>query len=58
LSKYQETYNRSLSNPDEFWSEAADQVKWIKKFDKVIHCEKNLSIDGLKVEKLIHATML
>ena len=40
MSKYQETFNRSLSNPDEFWSEAADQVKWIKKFDKVVHCEK------------------
>jgi len=40
LSKYQETFNRSLSNPDEFWSEAADQVKWIKKFDKVVNCER------------------
>jgi propionyl-CoA synthetase len=40
LSKYQETFNRSLSNPDEFWSEAADKVKWIKKFDKVVHCER------------------
>jgi len=40
LSKYQETFNRSLSNPDKFWSEAADQVKWIKKFDKVVHCER------------------
>ena len=40
MSKYQETFNRSLSNPDEFWSEAADQVKWIKKFDKVVHCER------------------
>ena len=39
MSKYQEIFDYSLSNPEEFWSKAAEDVKWIKKFDKVIHTD-------------------
>ena len=40
MSKYQETFNYSLTNPEEFWSKAANDVVWIKKFDKVIHADE------------------
>jgi propionyl-CoA synthetase len=40
LSKYQEAFNLSLSNPDKFWGNAANQVKWTKKYDKVVHCDE------------------
>ena len=50
LSKYQKTFEHSLSNPEEFWSKAAEDVKWIKKFDKVIHTDGPPFINGLKVE--------
>ena len=39
MSKYQEIFDYSLSNPEEFWSKAAEDVKWIKKFEKVIHTD-------------------
>ena len=39
MSKYQETFNYSLSNPEEFWSKAAEDVVWIKKFENVIHTD-------------------
>ena len=40
MSKYQEAFNLSLSDPKKFWGNAADQVKWIKKYDKVVHCDE------------------
>ena len=40
MSKYQEAFNLSLSDPDKFWGNAADQVKWTKKYDKVVHCDE------------------
>ena len=39
MSKYQETFDYSLSNPKEFWSKAAEDVVWIKKFENVIHTD-------------------
>ena len=39
MSKYQEIFDYSLSNPEEFWAKAAEDVKWIKKFEKVIHTD-------------------
>jgi propionyl-CoA synthetase len=40
LSKYQEAFNLSLSDPEKFWGNAANQVKWTKKYDKVVHCDE------------------
>jgi len=39
LSNYEKIFKQSLTNPEEFWSKAAEDVKWIKKFDKVIHTD-------------------
>ena len=39
MSNYEKIFKQSLSNPEEFWSKAAEDVKWIKKFDKVIHTD-------------------
>jgi len=33
--KYSSMYNQSLYNNDEFWSEQADRIDWIKKFTKI-----------------------
>ncbi|HYD30648.1 MAG TPA: propionyl-CoA synthetase [Azospirillaceae bacterium] len=35
-SRYEEIYNRSLSDPESFWGEAANEITWIKKWDKVL----------------------
>jgi propionyl-CoA synthetase len=40
LSKYQEAFNLSLSDPEKFWGNAANQVKWTKKYDKVVQCDE------------------
>jgi len=33
--EYQAMYDRSISDPDGFWSEVADEFHWFKKWDKV-----------------------
>jgi acetyl-CoA synthetase len=37
LSQYQEMYKRSLEDPDGFWAGYAEEIDWLKKWDKV--CE-------------------
>ncbi len=37
---YQELYNRSLNNPEEFWADAAEAVHWDKKWDTVLDDSK------------------
>jgi propionyl-CoA synthetase len=33
---YEETYLRSIEQPESFWGEAAEAVSWVKKWDKVL----------------------
>src|SRR3970282_433555 len=33
---YDVAYRRSLEDPDGFWGEVAQDIKWIKKWDKVL----------------------
>lgn len=33
---YQEVYQHSVNNPEEFWAKAASQLHWYKKWDKVL----------------------
>ena len=39
-NSYEEAYKRSLSDPDGFWGDAADDVIWDKKWDKVLDSSK------------------
>ena len=41
-SRYQEMYQRSISDPDGFWGEHGKRLDWIKPYTKV----KNTSFDG------------
>jgi propionyl-CoA synthetase len=34
--KYTDVYEHSISNPEEFWGEAAKEVRWIRRWDKVL----------------------
>ena len=36
MSKFDEVYNRSLADPEGFWSEAAEAIHWEKKWDTLI----------------------
>ena len=36
MSRYDEIYNRSINDPEGFWSEAAEAVHWTKRWDKVV----------------------
>ncbi len=36
FEEYQEKYTLSVSNPDQFWGEIAENFKWQKKWDKVL----------------------
>jgi len=36
LDQYKEIYQRSLDDPEGFWAEAAEQLDWYKKWDKVL----------------------
>jgi len=33
---YEETFNRSISDPEGFWGEVAEDITWIKKWDRVL----------------------
>ena len=35
-AKYDAVYQESIRNPDKFWGEAAEDVRWIKKWDRVL----------------------
>ena len=37
LDQYKEIYDRSIQDPEAFWSEIADRITWFKKWDQV--CE-------------------
>ena len=34
--KYQQTYNHSLRDPEDFWAQAAADIDWIHPWDKVL----------------------
>ncbi|PWQ98660.1 propionyl-CoA synthetase [Leucothrix pacifica] len=36
MSKYQEIHQQSLSNPEEFWGQAAAEIDWMKPWDNVL----------------------
>ncbi|MGM0561506.1 MAG: propionyl-CoA synthetase [Pseudomonadota bacterium] len=36
MGKFEEVYKRSLSDPDAFWGEAAEELVWDKKWDRVL----------------------
>ena len=36
MSRYEELYQHSISNPESFWTEAAQGIDWIKPWDKVL----------------------
>ncbi|ESO97833.1 hypothetical protein LOTGIDRAFT_208987 [Lottia gigantea] len=38
---YDDVFNQSIKNPDEFWAEAADQLVWNKKWNKVLDNSKS-----------------
>ena len=35
-SRYDETYARSLAEPEAFWAEAAEGIDWVKRWDRVL----------------------
>jgi propionyl-CoA synthetase len=39
-SKFDAVYDRSLSDPEGFWAEAAEDVHWYKKWDRVLDDDK------------------
>ncbi|MCP4075366.1 MAG: propionyl-CoA synthetase [Gammaproteobacteria bacterium] len=36
MTNYNDIYQQSINDPDTFWSNAAEELNWIKKWDKVI----------------------
>lgn len=36
MGKYDEMFQKSISSPDEFWGDAAGNIHWYKKWDKVL----------------------
>jgi propionyl-CoA synthetase len=36
MENYQEVFDKSLNNPEEFWAEAAEAISWHKKWDIVL----------------------
>ena len=36
MGKYEDMFQRSINDPEGFWSEAAESISWYKKWDKVL----------------------
>ena len=36
MGRFDEVYDRSLSDPEGFWTEAAEAIHWEKKWDKLL----------------------
>ena len=36
MGRFDEVYNRSLSDPEGFWTEAAEAIHWEKKWDQLL----------------------
>lgn len=36
MATYEEVFRRSMEDPDGFWGEAAENITWVKKWDKVL----------------------
>jgi len=36
MGKYEELYRQSIESPDQYWAAAAEEVQWVKKWDKVL----------------------
>ncbi len=36
MGKYEEVFRRSITDPNGFWGEAAEEISWYKKWDKVL----------------------
>jgi propionyl-CoA synthetase len=39
--RYQDVYRRSIADPDGFWREAAQQIDWLKPFDRVVDSSRS-----------------
>ena len=37
--EYQRLYERSIGDPEGFWAEMAEDLTWIKKWDRVMNCD-------------------
>ena len=35
IGDYEDLYNESINNTDEFWAKIADRISWDKKWDKI-----------------------
>ena len=36
MSRFDEVYSKSLNDPQAFWAEAAEDVSWFQRWDKVL----------------------
>ena len=36
MGKYEEAYRQSMESPEQYWAAAAEDVQWVKKWDKVL----------------------
>ena len=56
--KFNDIYQNSLKNPENFWQEVSDDIFWFKKPTKILNKSNHPFINGLKMVLLTLATML
>ena len=39
-SYYRDVYERSLRDPEAFWAHAAEEISWVKRWDRVIDADR------------------
>ncbi len=53
MDQYTEMYNRSIEDPEKFWSEEADKFVWFKKWDQVRKYNYNVKNGPISIEWFI-----
>jgi len=43
---YENVYDQSIHQPERFWGEAAEEVQWIRKWDRVFDDSRKLFTAG------------
>ena len=56
MDQYREMYERSISDPDQFWSEEADKFTWFKKWDQVRDYNYDVRKGDIRIEWFKGAT--
>ena len=56
LAAYEELYAKSIADPERFWADAAEELHWFRRWDRVLNTDEAPSTSGMRVRRQICPT--